>query len=324
MTNPVREVSVIVPVAERPQALDALYEEYASALRDSGFRFEFLFVFEPYYSSLIPSVIRLRDRGEPVRAFDLRHPVGETTLLRIGAEFASFDLLLTLPAYPRIEASSLPAVIQPVLDGASMSVARRAPRRDSKLNQLQNRIFHAMVQSAGGQELRDLACGVRAVSKESFLSLPLYGTFHRFLPLLARRAGHEVVEVDAPQHPGDWQPKVYSPRLYGRRILDVFGLYFILRFNEKPLRFFGQVGVLSILAGLLALVLLVVQRFLGEPMFDRPLLLFAGLLVMLGVQAVALGLVGEMIVHLHAPQRRTYSLKEVQSHYGEPESRPGA
>jgi hypothetical protein len=167
-----------------------------------------------------------------------------------------------------------------------------------------------MVQSAGGQELRDLACGVRAVDRESFLSLPLYGTFHRFLPLLARRAGHEVVEVDAPQHPGDQQPKVYSPRIYARRVLDVFGLYFLMRFNEKPLRFFGQIGVLSGGAGVVLMVVLVVQRFLGEPMFDRPLLLVSGLLIMLGVQAVALGLVGEMIVHLHAPQRRVYRLKD--------------
>jgi hypothetical protein len=61
------------------------------------------------------------------------------------------------------------------------------------------------------------------------------------------------------------------------------------------------------------MLVLVVQRFLGEPMFDRPMLLLSGLLIMLGVQAVALGLVGEMIVHLHAPQRRVYRLKDEQS-----------
>jgi hypothetical protein len=313
VTSELREISVIVPVAERPQPLDDLYEEFAAPLRESGFRFEFLFVIEPFYSSLVPSVERLRDRGEPVRVLELAYVAGETTLLRIGAEHASYGVLLTLPAYPRIEASSLPAVIQPVLDGAAMALARRSPRRDSWLNQMQNRTFHTMVQSAGGQELRDLACGVRAVDRESFLSLPLYGTFHRFLPLLARRAGHEVVEVDAPQHPGDQQPKVYSPRIYGRRLLDVFGLYFLLRFNEKPLRFFGQIGVLAAGAGALLMVVLVVQRFLGEPMFDRPLLLLSGLLIMLGVQSVALGLVGEMIVHLHAPQRRVYRLKDEQN-----------
>jgi hypothetical protein len=297
-------------VAERPQPLDELYEEFAAPLREGGFRFEFLFVFEPYFNSLVPSVTRLRDRGEPVRALELAYAEGETTLLRIGAQHASHGVLLTLPAYPRIEASSLPAVVQPVLDGAAMALARRAPRRDSWLNQMQNRVFHSMVESAGGQELRDLACGVRAVDRDSFLSLPLYGTFHRFLPLLARRAGHEVVEIDAPQHPGDRQPKVYSPRIYARRVLDVFGLYFLMRFNEKPLRFFGQIGVLSGGVGAVLMVVLVVQRFLGEPMFDRPLLLLSGLLIMLGVQAVALGLVGEMIVHLHAPQRRVYRLKD--------------
>jgi hypothetical protein len=304
-----KELSVIVPVIEHPHPLDALYEEFAAPLREGGFRFEFLFVFEPGYASMVPSVTRLRERGEPVRALELAYVSGETTLLRVGEEHASYDILVTLPAYPRIEASSLPSVIQPVLDGAAMAVARRWPRRDSWVNQLQNRAFHHMVQSAGGQDLRDLACGVRAVDRQIFASLPLYGTFHRFLALLARRAGHEVVEVDTPQHPGDRQPRVYSPRVYGRRMLDVFGLYFLLRFNEKPLRFFGQAGAFSFLLGLAILIVLVAQRFMGEPMFDRPTLLLGGLLIMLGVQAIALGLVGEMIVHLHASQRRSYRLK---------------
>ena len=310
MNTQTRGVSVIVPVDERPQSLDALYEEYAAPLREGGFRFEFVFVFEPYYSFLIPTVTKLQERGEPVRVFDLAHTAQETTLLRIGAERAAYDLVLTLPAYPRVVASSLPSVIQPVLDGAAMAVARRAPRHDSWANRLQNRAFHSMVRTAGGEGLRDLACGVRAASRETFLQLPLYGTLHRFLPILASRAGHQVVEVDVPQHPGDEQPRVYSPRIYARRVLDVFGLYFLLRFNEKPLRFFGQVGVMSLGVGVLILLVLVVQRFLGEPMFDRPFLLLGGLLVMLGVQSIALGLVGEMIVHLHAPNRRSYRLDE--------------
>ncbi len=303
-------LSVIVPVIEHPHPLDALYEEFAEPLRESGFQFEFLFVFDPSYASMIPSVSRLRNRGEPVRALELAYTSGETTLLRVGEEHASYDILVTLPAYPRIEASSLPSVIQPVLDGAAMAVARRWPRRDSWINRFQNRVFHQMVQSAGGQGLKDLACGVRVVDRQTFASLPLYGTFHRFLALFARRAGYEVVEVDTPQHPEDRQSKVYSPRIYGRRMLDIFGLYFLLRFNEKPLRFFGQVGALSFFLGVVILLVLVVQRFMGEPMFDRPVLMIGGLLIMLGVQAVALGLVGEMIVHLHAPQRRSYRLKD--------------
>jgi dolichol-phosphate mannosyltransferase len=223
----VKELSVIVPVIEHPDPLDALYEEFSAPLRESGFRFEFLFVFEPGYASLVPSVTRLGERGEPVRALELAYTSGETTLLRVGEEHAVYNILVTLPAYSRIEASSLPTVIQPVLDGAAMAVARRWPRRDSWVNQLQNRVFHLMVQSAGGQDLRDLACGVRAVDRQIFASLPLYGTFHRFLALFARRAGHDVVEVDTPQHPGDRQPRVFTPRVYGRRLLDVFGLYFL-------------------------------------------------------------------------------------------------
>lgn len=304
-----RKISVIVPVTEHPHPLGELYAEFSAPLRQAGFTFEFLFVFEPIYANLVPPLLELIDRGEPVRVLEMTHVAGETTLLRAAAERADYDVLVTLPAYPRIVAEDLPGVIEPVLAGADMAVARRWPRRDSWLNQLQNRVFHAMVSSAAGQGFRDMACGVRAVDRDVFGSLPLYGTFHRFLPLLARRGGHTVVEVEATQHQDDQQPRVYSPRLYMRRILDVFGLYFLLRFTEKPLRFFGQVGAFSCVLGGLITVVLIAQRFAGRPMADRPMLLVGALMIVLGVQAIALGLVGEMIVHLHAPQRRSYQLK---------------
>ena len=79
-----KELSVIVPVIEHPHPLDALYEEFAAPLRESGFRFEFLFVFEPGYASMVPSVTRLMERGEPVRVLELAYASGETTLLRVG------------------------------------------------------------------------------------------------------------------------------------------------------------------------------------------------------------------------------------------------
>lgn len=303
-----RRISVLVPVCEHPHALDALYDEFAPPLRAAGLEYEFLFLVEPSFRTYIPSAERLVARGEPVRIIEVAHMASEATLLRVGVERAHFEILVTLPAYPRIEAAELVKVIQPVLDGAAMAVARRWPRRDSWLNQLQNRVFHSMVGSAGGDHFHDMACGVRSARRSLFSLLPLYGTFHRFLPLLARRAGHHVVEVEATQHPGDRQARVYSPRTYVRRLIDVFGLYFLVRFTEKPLRFFGQVGVLACFLGGAILAVLVIQRIAGEPMADRPMLLFGALLLVLGVQAIALGLVGEMIVYLHAPRRRSYRL----------------
>jgi hypothetical protein len=304
-----KEISVLVPVTERPHPLDRLYEEFAPPLREAGFRFEFLFIVEPANVGFIEALKRLQDAGEPIRVASVGYPAGDTTLLRVGEEQARYDILVSLPVYPRIVASELPKVIQPVLDGAAMSVARRWPRQDSWLNRLQNRIFHFLIRSVGGRRLHDVACGVRAVVREALEELPLYGTFHRFLPLLAIRAGYQVEEVDAMQHPGDRQPRVYWPTRYLSRILDVFGLFFLVRFTDRPLRFFGSMGVIASTVGGMILAILALQRIEGQPLANRPMLLFGAILIVLGVQAIALGLVGEIIVHMNAPQRRPYRLK---------------
>lgn len=305
-------VSVLVSVSERPTALDRIYREFSAPLEKAELDFEFVFIVEPRHVRLTTSLEESHRAGAPIRILRMGHTVGETALLRVGAEHAAHDILLTLPAYPRIEAESLLAVLEPVVDGAAMAVARRWPRRDSWLNRLQNRGFHGLVSAVGGgRQIHDVACGVRAIRREAFEVLPMYGDFHRFLPILALRAGYPVVEVDAPQHPDDRQPRVYAPGVYLRRILDVFGLLFLMRFTEKPLRFFGMLGTGAFLAGAAVMAVLAVQRLQGEALADRPLLLLGALLMVLGVQAVALGLVGEIIVHVSAPRVPDRRVREI-------------
>ena len=103
--------------------------------------------------------------------------------------------------------------------------------------------------------------------------------------------------------------RIYSPGVYLRRLIDVMGLLFLLRFTDKPLRLFGLVGSVVTLGGAAILGVIFVQRLAGQGAADRPLLLLGVLLLTLGIQAIALGLIGEMIVHLNAPRRRAYRLR---------------
>lgn len=139
--------------------------------------------------------------------------------------------------------------------------------------------------------------------------LSLYGDFFRFLPVLAKREGFIVVEHEVDRHPDDKRPRVYAPGVYLRRLIDLLGLFFILRFTHKPLRFFGLVGSLFALTGCVVLAVLAIQRFRGSGIADRPLLLFGTLMLVLGAQAIAMGLIGEIIVHLNASHRRAYRLR---------------
>jgi hypothetical protein len=301
-------VSVLVLVSERAEQLDTLYSAYAGALRGAGWRFEFIIAAGPGYSTQLKQLLEHRARGEPIRLIEVAHSVGEATLLRVAAARATGDVLLSVPAYWRIEPQSLPALLDRVMEGADMAVARRWPRSDSWINRLQNRAFHRLVRSFTGKPFSDLGCGVRALRAEVLEEVPLYGDFHRFFPLLADRAGFRVEEISVPQHPADVSPRVYSPGTYLRRVLDLLGIFFLLRFTNKPLRFFGLVGSSLTIAGGLILAVLFVQRMGGQGLADRPLLLLGVLLMALGVQAIALGLIGEIIVFLTSPAHPSYRI----------------
>jgi hypothetical protein len=301
-------VSVLVVVSERPVPLDRLYHAHASALRRDGWTFEFIFALTSWSAGLAEPVRELRAAGEPVRVLEVAQNQGEATLLRLAASRAQGDILLSIPAFWRVEPQSIPSLLRAVEGGADMAVARRWPRADSWVNRLQNRGFHRLLRSLTGSDLHDLACGVRAFRPAVLDEVPLYGDFNRFFPLLTQRAGFRVEEEPLPQHPDDVSPRVYSPGIYVRRVLDLLGVVFLLRFTHKPLRFFGLVGTTLSAAGAVILLVLAVQRVGGQGIADRPLLLLGVLLLALGVQAVALGLIGEIIVFLSAHDTPSYRI----------------
>lgn len=304
-----RLVSVLVAVRERPEPLADLYREYSEPLRAAGIRYEFIVICQPWFDHMASPLLELAAAGEPIKVLQLGQGVGEATMLKVAGECARGDILLTLPAYRRVRASALAALVG-YMDDADLALAVRWPRRDSWINRLQNSVFHGLVRWLSGSTLRDLACGVRAMHRRVLDDTPLYGDFFRFLPLLAQREGFRVVELEAEQHHGDDQTRVYAPGTYLRRALDLLGMFFLLRFTDKPLRFFGLAGSVSAFFGLTVLAVVSLQRLGGEPLADRPVLLLGVLLLVLGVQAVALGLIGEMIVYHHAHQRLGYRLAD--------------
>jgi glycosyltransferase involved in cell wall biosynthesis len=302
-------ISVVVPVVERPDDLLAVYHAFAAELERRAADFEFIFVFDGRFAP--PSeLVTLGRSNDRVRILRFAREFGETAALRIGIEKSRGDLLLTLPAYFQVQPEGVSRLLEAVNRGADLAVAHRYPRLDSWLNRMQSRAFHRMIGGVTQQKFHDMACGVRVMRRSVAESLPLYGDLHRFIPALALREGYQVEEVSVPQHPKDAGTRVYGPGVYFRRLLDIGAFFFLAKFTERPLRFFGLVGSVFLGSGVILSLVLLVQRVEGQGIANRPALLFAVLLLALGVQLLGLGLVGEIIVHLRAPHRRVYRVRE--------------
>jgi Glycosyl transferase family 2 len=304
-------ISVVIPVVERARALDEMYEELAPAIRELASTFEFVFVVNSWAVPLASSLERLRSAGEPIRVLELGQRSGETAMLSAAVDHLTGEIVITVPTYRFVRPETFEPLVDAVLAGADLATAKRLMDRASFINRIQNRVFHFFLVKTAGGGFSDIASGVRAVRASVLASLPLYGDSFRFLPLLLAAEGFDVCEVAVRQDERDARTKIYSPGVYLRRLLDLLGIFFLVRFTQKPLRFFGLIGSAFAASGGLILLILFIQRLGGRAIADRPLLLLGVLLFALGVQAIGIGLVGEIIVHFEASRRRLYRVRAV-------------
>ncbi len=304
-----RFISVVVPVVERADDLVTLYQTFSAELEALGEEHEFIFVFDGGYTPPAGLSTLSQERGN-LRLLRFARTFGETAALRLGIERSRGDVILTLPAYFQVKPEGIGTLLAALNDDTDMVVASRSPRIDSWLNRLQSAVFNRMIAGSSDRPFHDIACGVRVIRRTVAEGLPLYGDLHRFIPALALREGYRVTEVALPQHPSNARTRIYGPGVYVRRLLDVAAFFFLAKFTEKPLRFFGLVGSGFFLAGAVTSLVLLVNRIEGQGIANRPLLLLAVLLLALGVQLLGLGLIGEIIVHLRAPHRRAYRVRD--------------
>jgi glycosyltransferase involved in cell wall biosynthesis len=305
------ELSVIVPVGSRQADPATLHAEYKAGLDTLGQRYELIFVLDGPREKFAAGLRTLLDGGQRFTVISLSRSFGEATALMAGFEHASGQAIVTLPAYHQIDARDIGQLVGG-LESADVVIGRRWPRVGGLFERVRRAAFHGLLGWVTRLKFNDLGCGARALDRRVLEEIQLYGDQHRFLAVLADRQGFRVHEVNVRQSKEDRFEGVYQPREYTRGLLDIFTVFFLVRFTKKPLRFFGMVGVTTFAVGALAVTWLVIERlFFGQGLAERPALLLASLLVVLGLQLFALGLLGELMIFTHARGLKDYQIERV-------------
>ena len=305
-------ISAIVPVGDRYDDSGDLAREYLEALEQTGRDFELVFVLDGKRIQLANMLTELAGENARLRIIQLTRSFGEATALSAGLEITEGEIVLSLPAYYQVDGAEIGKLLSE-LDDCDMAIAARWPRAAaSRFEVIRRNVFHWLVSSVSGFSFSDLGCGVRAFKRAVAQEVPIYGDQHRFFPLLAVRRGFRVREVELRQSEKDRFDKGYGPKIYIQRFLDIFTVVFLVRFTKKPLRFFGMIGSVTFLLGSLFLAYVIIERlFFGIALADRPALLLSSLLVVLGLQIFALGLLGELIIFTHARELKEYSIEKI-------------
>jgi glycosyltransferase involved in cell wall biosynthesis len=305
------EISVIIPVGERHADAAQICAEYRTGCAALKQTYELIFVLDGPQPVFARGLEALLANGERFTVVSLTRSFGEATAIMAGVSHATGQIIMTLPAYHQIEGSEIAKLVNS-LGTNDVCVGRRWPRAGGPFERMRRAAFHRMLSFVTKLRFHDLACGARVFRRNVLDEIQLYGDQHRFLAVIAERHGFKVQEVELRQSPQDRRQGMYGPQEYVRSFLDIFSVFFLMRFTKRPLRFFGMVGVSTFSVGALCLALIVVERFFFDrPLADRPALLLSSLLIVLGLQIFALGLLGELIIFTHAREIKDYQVAEV-------------
>lgn len=297
-------ISVVVAVTADIAGLEASFRACKAALGRLGRPLDFVYVVDGPQTRALAALKSLRRAGEPIEILSFAQAFGGAAVLNAGLREVKGRLVVTLPALVEFDPDELPRLVES-LGTADMIVGRRvdpAARGEPKLE----RAMRLLLKSP----FHDLRSEVRVMRKEVAEELTLYGNQHRFLPLIANALGFTVVEIDLPLRRADGRGGMRGVDL--GLMLDLATMVFLLRFIRKPFRFFGGLGFgLLVIGGLVTLYLVGVRLFFGVPLADRPALILSTLMVVLGIQVIAMGLIGEIITFAYTREMKEYKIDRV-------------
>jgi hypothetical protein len=302
-------LSVIIVLRGRVEDVSNVYRDYRDSLLSLGQKVEFIYVLDGPHPEAWAELVKLVEQGEPIMVLDMPRVFGEAACLREGIKHARAEKVLILPPFLQVETSALPVLVAG-LETADLVVASRNRSGDSAWNRMRGWTYQQVARLAQSS-YDDPGCGVCAVRAHVFQEINLLDGHQRFLALLAEQAGFRVSQVTVAQAAPDRRARVHSVSEYVDGLMDVAAIAFVTRFMQKPFRFFGSIGLFLAAAGLITGLILVFQRFaFHEALQDRPMLIVVVLLVVLGIQIAAVGLIAEIVIFTRSATLN-YRIREI-------------
>jgi glycosyltransferase involved in cell wall biosynthesis len=308
------EISLVIPVYNEEESLPELYEQLGRVCPGLGKPYEIIFVDDGSTDGSFEILKRLR-AGEPrVRIVRFRRNFGQTAALAAGFDLARGDVIVTLDADLQNDPADIAALLTKIDAGYDIVSGWRKDRKDRFLSRrLPSILANGLISRFTGVKLHDYGCTLKAFRREVIKSINLYGELHRFIPAIASTMGVSIAEIEVRHRPRLKGKSKYNILRTPKVLLDLLTVKFLLSYSTRPLQIFGLFGMAGGLAGLLIGLWLSYERLvLKHSIANRPLLLLAVLLVVIGIQFITLGLLAEIMVRAYheSSAKKIYHIKE--------------
>lgn len=304
------QVSIVVPLFNERENLKPLWAMIQEAMAPLDKRHEVIFVDDGSTDGSFQVLERLHSENGNVKVIQFRKNHGKSAALAIGFEQACGDAIITMDADLQDDPSEIPNLLSKLQEGYDLVSGWKFKRHDPLSKTIPSRLFNKVTSLISGIKIHDFNCGLKVYRKEVTESIRVYGELHRYLPVLAHWKGFKIGEIRVRHHPRLHGKSKFGLSRFLNGFLDLLTVTFLTKYVRRPLHLFGLLGLVLFLGGLVINLYLTYLWFHKVGIGHRPLLFLGVLLVIVGVQFILMGLIGEMITS-QGRDKDAYSIRRM-------------
>ena len=316
MKNPNQLISIIIPVFNESESIGYLLDEVLNVMQNNKLNCELIVVNDGSNDNTSTVLDELTIKIKELSVISLRKNYGQTAAMAAGFDNSKGEIVITLDGDLQNDPNDIPKLISHINEGYDLICGWRYERKDKLISRrIPSKIANKLIANVTGLKLHDYGCSLKAFKKEIVDDIKLYGELHRFLPVLANIEGAKIKEIKVNHRSRKYGSSKYGIDRTFRVLMDLLTVWFMTKFLTRPMYGFGFFGIVSILISFGMTSYLFIIKLLGNDIGNRPMLMFALILGIAGVQLFSFGLLGELLIRTyHESQNRPiYRIRKIQS-----------
>ena len=304
-----QKISLVVPLFNEEESVIPLINEIRKALKPVNKPYEVIFVDDGSTDGSLKNIKDAMKTDNRIKFLSFRKNYGKSAALQVGFRAATGDVVVTMDADLQDDPFEIPNLLKKLDEGFDLCSGWKKQRFDPFIKKHSSKFFNFVTKIISGINIHDFNCGLKAYRKEVVQNIHVYGELHRYVPVLAKWQGFTITEIPVKHHPRRYGKTKFGISRFFKGFLDLITVVFVGRYIKRPMHFFGFFGALAFFVGLIVNGYLTIEWINGKALSNRPMLFLGMLLIIVGVQFFAVGLLGEMLVHQNKDERE-YVIKD--------------
>lgn len=301
-------ISIVIPLLNEEESLKPLYERLKKVFDSEAV--EFIFIDDGSTDKSLSILEEITKEDKRVKVISFRRNFGKSPALAAGFKKAKGDIIVTMDADLQDQPEEVPRLIERLKGSYDFVIGWKYPRLDPLSKRIPSKVINSVTSLFTGLKIHDMNSGLKAMKREVVEEVSMYGELHRFMPHLAHMKGFKVCEEKVKHSERRFGKSKFGAKRFFSGIFDLITVIFLGKFGKKPLHFFGIFGLVLLFIGLLINLYMAYLRFRYGSILGRlPLLLLGILNMIVGIQFISIGLIGELLTSFYVKERE-YSVKK--------------